>query len=188
MLPRNKAILSLLALATLTTAPLVAESAYAQESENKPSLRLQLAHVRRNLAMLKNGVTELSGRLGVQKAVPTPAQSAPAQAQATIGKNTDTKGWITFDFYPGRTSEAVSYHNATSIGVAFRIREGGKLAQEYRLDFPFAERTPEQRAADIFMIQNCIADFHRVSSTDGGAFYIQASSDPKLGLLCSSTK
>lgn len=194
-LPTNKTILSLIALTTLSGASLI-DAAHAQSSAKSSSQRLEITRIVRGLSALRLSVSDLSKQVANMKpatstspvSAPTTSTPAPtpAAAQAPIGKNTPTDGWVTFDFYPGRIGEAVSYHNATGIGVAFRIRESGKLALEYKLNFPFSERTAEQRSADIFMIQNCINDFNRASKVDGGTFFIQASSDPKLGILCSA--
>lgn len=192
-LSTTKTILSLLALTTISNA-LIVDVTHAQSSQAKASTRLEISRVVRGLAALRLTVDGLGKQLAHIKpgvvtapvASPTPA-AVSAPIQAPIGKNQPTESWLSFDFYTGRVGEVVSYHNASGIGVAFRIREGGKLAQEYKLDFPFAERTADQKAADSFMIQNCITEFRRVSNVDGGIFFILASSDPKLGLLCSST-
>jgi hypothetical protein len=195
-LPTNKTFLSLLALTAISNS-LIVDASHAQTSQAKTSTKLEITRVVRGLAALRQTVDGLSKQVANFKptvmtapvASPTPA-APPATAvpvQAPIGKNQSTSSWVSFDFYTGRAGEVVSYHNASGIGVAFRIREGGKNVQEYKLDFPFAERTADQKIADSFMIQNCIGEFRRVSGIDGATFYIFASSDPKLGLLCSSS-
>jgi len=131
-------------------------------------------------------VAVLSAMFGVSDASAQVGQKNYWRMPPAIGRNAPTKGWVTFDFFPGRRGEAVSYHNGASVGAVFRIREKGNLIQEYKLDFPFAERMIEQRAADIFMVQNCLAEFRRASEVDGGMFFIQASIDPAIGLVCSS--
>lgn len=185
--PTSKSILTLLALTTCSTTILV-DASYADTPAQFNAQRLQIARVSRGLALLRQTVADLGKNIASARpaAVPTNVTTAPATS-APIGANKPTQSWETFDFYPGRSGEVVSYHNATGIGAAFRIREGGKLVQEYKLDFPFAERSAEQRVADAFMIQNCISDFNRVSKSDGGSFYIYVSSDPKIGLACTST-
>lgn len=195
-LPSHKTFLSILALTTLSSS-LVVDAAHAQSSAKSPSQRLEITRVVRGLAALRLTVSDLSKQVSTMKpttvAAPVTAPSTvsptptAAPAQAAIGKNAPTNNWLSFDFYPGRIGQAISYHNATSIGVSFRILESGKVVQDYKLDFPLAERTAEQRSADAFMVQNCINDFTRASKVDGGTFFIQASTDPKIGLLCSST-
>lgn len=186
-IPTTKSILALLALTTFSTT-LLAESSYAETPAQFNAQRLQIARVSRGVALLRQTVADLGKKLTAAQpaAVPTSVAVAP-ETTPPIGGNKPTTGWNTFDFYPGRLGEAVSYHNQTGIGVAFRIKEGGKVVQEYNLNFPLGTRSAEQRTADAFMIQNCINDFHRVMKSDGGSFYINASSDPKIGLLCSST-
>ena len=196
MIGRSTAAKSFLALVAITTfsSALYLDAAHA---ESTSQTRANYARISRGLAKLSQGLTSLSTQIANQKPVVavtpgvsvTPAPAVIAAPQAPIGKNQPTSSYISFDFYDGRVGEAISYHNDRGIGIAFRVRDRGASsgAQEYKLDFPFAERTAEQRTADSFMIQTCMSHFHRVADApNGGTFFINPNKDSKIGLLCSS--
>lgn len=162
-------------------------------ADSRKSTSTSLARITRTLAKLNQGLNGLSSQIANQKptvvTVPAPNEPQVTPSQGPIGKNNAGSSYMSFDFYEGRTAEAISYHNESGIGVVFHIREQGVtgFAQEYKLNFPFADRTPEQRLADTFMIQTCLTHFHRAADAPtGGTFFINPNKDSKIGLLCAS--
>lgn len=162
-------------------------------ADSSKSTSVSLARITRTISKLNKGLNDLSSKIANQKptVVTVPAPNAPqvTPSQGPIGKNDAGASYMSFDFYEGRTAEAISYHNESGIGVVFHIREQGVagFAQEYKLNFPFADRTPEQRLADTVMIQTCLTHFHRAADAPaGGTFFINPNKDSKIGLLCSS--
>ncbi len=178
-------------------AEVVAESRRASVSRQLKSMRKNLTLIRRSMASLrqngeivkghlsdvKNSITTLNQRIvtgSISEATPTPT---PARV---IAASEPTSTYVAFDKYETRRGQATVQHNRTSIAVWFRVLEGGKNVQEYTLKFPFAGRTADQRTADTMVISNCLSQFHRAFDATDGTFFIYASADDNLGVLCAS--
>lgn len=180
-------------------AEVVAESRRPSVSQQLKSMRKSLALIRRSMASLrKNGdaanttLTEVKDSVAtlnqrivtgtLSEATPTPT---PVPGRV-IAASEPTSSYIAFDKYETRRGQATVQHSKTGIVVWFRILEGGKNVQEYKLNFPFAGRTADQKAADAMVINNCMSQFYRAFDATDGTFYIYASADDTLGVLCAS--
>lgn len=160
---------------------------------NKAVERLQqtVDQLTRSGADVRNNVTDVKISLGalndkVTAVAKTGTTSAPTEN--VIGTNVAKSNYESFDFYEGRRGEVIVQHNGTGVLAWFRILEGSKVAQDYKLSFSFAGRSADQKTADVFMLQTCISQFQRAADfTKGGTFFIYPSKDDAVGLLCSST-
>ena len=180
-------------------AEVVAESRRLSVAQQLKSMRKNLALIRRSMASLrqngetvkghlsdvKNSMASLNQRIvtgTISEVAPTPTPT-PGRV---IAASEPTSTYIAFDKYETRRGQATVQHNKTGIVVWFRILEGGKSVQEYKLNFPFAGRTAEQKAADTMVISNCVSQFYRAFDATDGTFFVYASADDTLGVLCAS--
>jgi hypothetical protein len=98
-----------------------------------------------------------------------------------------TKGWLTFELIDARRGIAVMQRTSKGIAAAFRLFEGEKVIQEYVLAFPFKGRRADLKNTDLQILTNCIDQFNTVVTNPGGGdFYINASADESVGVLCSA--
>jgi hypothetical protein len=149
------------------------------------SLRQNGEVVKGHLSDVKNSMATLNQRIvtgTISEATPTPT---PAPGRV-IAASEPTSTYIAFDKYETRRGQATVQHNNTGIVVWFRVLEGGKNVQEYKLNFPFAGRTDEQKVADTMVVSNCVSQFYRAFDATDGTFFVYASADDTLGVLCAS--
>lgn len=141
--------------------------------------------VNANVTDVKNSLVTLNQRVvtgALTEGTPTPT---PAPARV-IAASLPTSSYVAFDKYDGRRGQATVQHNKTGIVVWFRIYEAGKMVQDYTLNFPFTGRTSDQKSADTMVINNCMSQFYRAFDATDGTFFIYASADDSLGVLCAS--
>lgn len=167
------------------------ERQYIKLTKAVERLQQTVDQLQRNNSDVKNNVTDVKISLGalndkVTAGAKTGTTTAPTEN--VIGKNVSKPNYETFDFYDGRRGEVIVQHNGTGVLAWFRILEGSKVAQDYKLSFSFAGRSADQKTADTFMLQTCVDQFQRAAdASKGGSFYIYPSKDDSIGLLCSST-
>ena len=199
------AVAVVMAIVSFVSAPAVAEvqvssaSRRPSVSRQLQSMRQSLTRIRRSMETLKqNGnsvnanVTDVKNSLvtlnqrvvtgALTEGTPTPT---PAPARV-IAASLPTSSYVAFDKYDGRRGQATVQHNKTGIVVSFRIYEAGKMVQDYTLNFPFTGRTSDQKSADTMVINNCMSQFYRAFDATDGTFFIYASADDSLGVLCAS--
>lgn len=149
------------------------------------SLKQNGATVATNISEVKSSLASLSQRIvtgTITDATPTPT---PGQARV-IAASQPTSSYVAFDKYEGRRGQATVQHSKSGVVVWFRVLEGGKIVQDYTLNFPFAGRTADQKSADTMVINNCMSQFYRAFDATDGTFFIYASADDSLGVLCAS--
>ena len=161
------------------------------------ALQTNSTTVSSNVTDVKNSLTVLNQRVGTGTTTgtsiaptatptPTPTQTPTPTPAPVIASSAPTTTWISFDKYEGRRGQVVLQHNRTGLILVLKIMEAGKTVQEYKLNFPFAGRTADQKAADAMVINNCMNQFTRVFDAPDGTFFLYASTDDSFGFLCAS--
>lgn len=154
--------------------------------QNSTTVSSNVTDVKNSLSTLNQRVS--SGTVTGASTAPTatPTQTPTPTPAPVIASSAATSTWIAFDKYQGRRGQVVVQHNNTGIVLSLKIMEAGKSVQEYKLNFPFAGRTADQKAADAMVINNCMTQFTRVFDAPDGTFFVNASTDDSLGILCAS--
>jgi hypothetical protein len=161
------------------------------------ALQTNSATVSSNVSDVKNSLTTLNQRVvsgtttGSSLAptttpTPAPTQTPTPTAAPVIASSSPTSTWVAFDKYQGRTGQMIVQHNKAGVVLLLKIFEAGKSVQEYKLNFPFAGRSADQKAADAMVITTCMSQFARVFDAADGSFFINASTDDTVGILCAS--
>lgn len=182
---------ALIATPTVTRADETSSLAIKSVDRQLAEMRRTIAYLRKNLASLRQNNEAITKDVKEVKTTVGKALSSQINSetptQPVIGKNASTTNYVAYDFYEGRRGDATVQHSDTGIAIRFRIFEGGKTAEERTLNFSFADRTNDQKAADALMISSCLTHFHRAAdSKAGGTFFLNSNPDSKVGLLCSS--
>lgn len=149
------------------------------------TLKQSGATVTTNIGEVKNSLASLNQRIvtgTITDATPTPT----AVQARVIAASQPTTSYVAFDKYEGRRGQATVQHSKTGVVVWFRVLEAGKMVQDHTLNFPFAGRTADQKSADTMVINNCVSQFYRAFDATDGTFFIYASADDSLGVMCAS--
>ena len=155
------------------------------------ALQTNSATVSSNVTDVKNSLTSLNQRVIASTTTGNTTAPAPAPTQSpapalVIASSNPTSTWVSFDKYQGRTGQMIVQHNKAGVVLSLKVFEAGKSVQEYKLNFPFAGRTADQKAADGMVINTCMSQFARVFDATDGTFFINASTDDTVGILCAS--